>query len=496
MTFKYSTIQFKKPLYIIQNYQILYLNLPLESYIMEDIIGNYNKQSIAYIKSHNFQQAFQVLMKCLKLLENLKDTLTGYRLLSMTYSNFSALYKESGKLNESNKFLTKVIEVEKKFQGNKQNTINAYLSLCANHSIAGNHEIALRNGLTSMMLLQKELPIPDNNVSVLVITYHNVGVEYEYLGRVQEAVDCYYKGWSLAKSRLGLTHSLTLSIKNSFLASTNSNSSRLPEVNMRMSSQHAYKRSDLAESIHTGSTSSSGATDTRNIVTPRYNQRSRKRNPDGRQIDRVKLKIDLLTQRINERNAAVLIQAWWKGVLQRRKFVISKRKFELKKAAIKAKVAYSEFKSLKERYSLKTPNINQKNSKPQKKITPQFKFKSRSQDPPQIKALAPAPNQAEKIFQFKSTNNQIRDLKSRTRKKCPLSLQQLHKLHLPQIITLQSFIKMIITRAKYEKVRSAIIIIQKNFRMYLCYKLYKSISTSMKKIKNDFSLYRQRFFKT
>lgn len=459
---------------------------------MEDIIASYNKQSIVYIKSQKYQEAFQVLMKSLKLLESLKDTYTGYRLLSMTYSNFSALYKESGKLKESNKFLMKVIDVEKKFPGTKLNTINAYLGLCANYSIAGEHEIALRNGLTSMILLQKELPIPDINVPVLVIAYHNVGVEYEYLGRIQDAVDCYYKGWSLAKSRLGLTHSLTLSIKNSFLASSNSTSSRLPDVNFRMSSQHAYKRSDLTESIHTGSTSSSGATDTRNIVTPRYNQRTRKWNSDGRHTDRIKLKIDLLTQRKNEKHAATIIQAWWKGVLQRRKFQQSKRKFELKKAAIKAKVAYSEFKSLKEQFSQKSSKMTKK--VPQVKKKP-AKFKSRSQDAPpsKLSTLPAAP--VEKILQFKSTNNQIRDIKSRSNKKSPISLQQFHKLYLKQIIKIQSFIKMIVTRTRYEKVRSAIIIIQKNYRMYLCYKLYKSITVSMKKIKDDFSLYRQRFSK-
>jgi tetratricopeptide (TPR) repeat protein len=288
-------------------------------------------------------------MKCLKLLDSIKDTQVSYPLLSMTYSNFSALYKETGKLKESNKFLLKVIEIEKKFPANKYNSINAYLSLCSNFSLLNEHEIALRNGLTGLMLLQKEFPLPEILVSTTVIAYHNVGVEYEYLSRIQEAVDSYYKGWTLAKSRLGLTHSLTLSIKNSFLASSNSN--KLPGVTVRTNSQYAYKRADLAEqSIHTGSTSSSGATETRNILTPRLGGNKRR---IARGFDKFKPKIDLITQRNNEKNAAVTIQAWWRGIRQRRIFKKVKMKFQLKKAAVKAQAAYQEFKMLKEQFSKK-----------------------------------------------------------------------------------------------------------------------------------------------
>ena len=143
---------------------------------MEDIITSYNKQSTVLIKSQKYQQAFQILMKCIKLLESIKETQLSYRLLSTTYSNFSALYKETGKLPESNKFLLKVIEIEKKLPTNKINSINADLSLCSNFSGLNDHEVALRYGLTGLMLLQKEFPMPEVLVPVTVIAYHNVGV--------------------------------------------------------------------------------------------------------------------------------------------------------------------------------------------------------------------------------------------------------------------------------------------------------------------------------
>ena len=497
---------------------------------MEDIITSYNKQSTILIKSQKYQQAFQILMKCIKLLESIKETQLSYRLLSTTYSNFSALYKETGKLPESNKFLLKVIEIEKKLPTNKINSINAYLSLCSNFSSLNDHEVALRYGLTGLMLLQKEFPLPEVLVPITVIAYHNVGVEYEYLSKVQDAVDSYYKGWTLAKTRLGLTHSLTLSIKNSFLASSQSN--RLPDVSMRTNSQYAYKRPDLADqSIHTGSTSSSGTNamtgmsanaykllpnENRKILTPRAEGRNKWKN-----LNRLKPKIDLFTQRANEKNAAVVIQAWWKGVLQRRRFSEVKMKLKLKQAAVKAQAAYNEFKYLKEQFSKKklvkidktgrgvkaearvrdgagirsgkSKSIDFQRPLKNTKADSAFRQVNKSGEDLPTSLLVKTNQPQDKIMEVKSTNNQIPSLKSRTKKKHPISLQQFHKLHLDKILKIQSFCKMVGTRAKYEKIRSAVIIIQKNYRMYICYKLFKTISSSITKLKGDFMVYRQRF---
>jgi hypothetical protein len=254
----------------------------------------------------------------------------------------------------------------------------------------------------------------------------------------------------------------------------------------------------------------------RKILTPRAEGRNKWKN-----LNRLKPKIDLFTQRANEKNAAVVIQAWWKGVLQRRRFSEVKMKLKLKQAAVKAQAAYNEFKYLKEQFSKKklvkidktgrgvkaearvrdgagirsgkSKSIDFQRPLKSTKADSAFRQVNKSGEDLQTSLLVKTNQPQDKIMEVKSTNNQIPSLKSRTKKKHPISLQQFHKLHLDKILKIQSFCKMVGTRAKYEKIRSAVIIIQKNYRMYICYKLFKTISSSITKLKGDFMVYRQRF---
>ena len=161
---------------------------------MDEIILSNNKQATGYIKSKNYRAAYSLLMNSVKMLKSTKETQNTLKLLSLLYSNLSVLYRETGKTKDSIICLSKIIETEKKIPGVKFNTINAYLTLCSIHSGNNEHDLALRYGLTGLILLQKEFPLPDKYVESMIIAYHNIGVEYEYLNKIKDAVDCYKKG--------------------------------------------------------------------------------------------------------------------------------------------------------------------------------------------------------------------------------------------------------------------------------------------------------------
>lgn len=499
---------------------------------MEDLILNYNRQATTLIKSLHYQPAFKLLSKALSILQTLPETTFKQKMLSLTYSNFSALYKELGRTKDAANCLMKVIDIEKTLSSNKFNTINAYLNLCAIYSGAKDHESAVKHGLTALILLQKETPLPDNYISTLVIAYHNVGVEYEYMKKINDSVDCYKKGWDLARGRLGLNHPLTISIKNSFVATSGAQLSKFPDLTYRSGMQNALKRSDgLENTMHTGSTSSSGVHETFHVMTPRSVGWSKRASfPSSRRISAKKNRIDLAIQRTNERHAAVRIQAWWKGLIQRRKFIDMKLRYNVKKAAIKAKLAYNEFKFLKEELSRNQVTTAKKSTRTstyskksalnplnytkdpssrhqairksldiniERSLDEPLKKKDYSLDktwnkPLPLDALTSRTLHNDKHVNIKSTNNQIHNLKNRVKNRLPISLQQVNKKFLNELIKIQAFGRMVGVRTWYLKIQKAALVIQKHYRKYGCRKLYREIVQAIVKIQREYKKYRLR----
>ena len=161
---------------------------------MEENITSLNKQAVALLKKKNYSGSFSLLFKSLSILSSAPESITVFKLFSLTFSNLSAAYKETGKNAEAISCLLKLVDIEKRIPENKYNTVNAYLNLCALYSANNDHELALRYGMTGLIILQKEFPLPERYVPNLIIAYHNVGVEYEFLNRIDDAIDCYKKG--------------------------------------------------------------------------------------------------------------------------------------------------------------------------------------------------------------------------------------------------------------------------------------------------------------
>jgi hypothetical protein len=64
-------------------------------------------------------------------------------------------------------------------------------------------------------LLEFDVDDSANTATTIIIAYHNLGVECEYLGQKSEAMNAYKIGWKIARERLGPTHTLTQSLKDS-----------------------------------------------------------------------------------------------------------------------------------------------------------------------------------------------------------------------------------------------------------------------------------------
>ena len=94
----------------------------------------------------------------------------------------------------------------------------------------GRHQAALEHAQSALILLQEELLSPPgvaatsaappkaDRIAVLAIAYHNIGVENEFLKRLEQSLLSYRKGVEVAERYLGPKHAITVTLKNSLIA--------------------------------------------------------------------------------------------------------------------------------------------------------------------------------------------------------------------------------------------------------------------------------------
>ncbi|KAE9017951.1 hypothetical protein PR002_g13245 [Phytophthora rubi] len=154
-----------------------------------------------------------------------------------TLNNLACYYRRLGKLHSAMTSLKRALELEKILE-NVRNAADTQLNMCAVLSQLGKHQEALEHAQEALITLQEgfiqskhttstssgEHSEDDTSnsrldrISVMCIAYHNVGVEQEFLKDYAESVSSYKKGIGLAEQYLGENHSITTTIRNSYLA--------------------------------------------------------------------------------------------------------------------------------------------------------------------------------------------------------------------------------------------------------------------------------------
>lgn len=120
------------------------------------------------------------------------------------------------------------LKIEAKL-ANVQNAADTHINACAVLSQLGRHQQALEHAQSALILLQEELLSPPgasstttppkaDRIAVLAIAYHNIGVENEFLKRLEQSLLSYRKGVEVAERYLGPKHAITITLKNSLIA--------------------------------------------------------------------------------------------------------------------------------------------------------------------------------------------------------------------------------------------------------------------------------------
>ena len=147
---------------------------------------------------------------------------------AVTYNNLACYYRRQGKLHNALVYLQKAVKIEQNLE-DVANRADTHLNLCAVLSQIGRHAGALEHAQSALILLQEEL-FPSalsaeskvntsaDRIAVLAIAYHNIGVEQEFLKRIEGSLESYRKGVEISKKYLGNSHGVTVTLNNSYIA--------------------------------------------------------------------------------------------------------------------------------------------------------------------------------------------------------------------------------------------------------------------------------------
>jgi tetratricopeptide (TPR) repeat protein len=169
-----------------------------------------NKNAMNFIKGNDFKASLTLLKESLNLLSLAKENEAKFKLLATTQNNLACIYKQRKKAATALKYLKLATENEQKAEIEPVTRAGTFLNICAIFSTMGKHKLALEESQKALNLL-KTVEESENFFSTLVIAYHNVAVEYEFLKDFKVSLEFYKLACETAEKQLGTDHPLTVS---------------------------------------------------------------------------------------------------------------------------------------------------------------------------------------------------------------------------------------------------------------------------------------------
>ena len=342
-------------------------------FLYEDQASRMNKQAIDEIKQGRTDKALGILRNALVVVKRINEDPPKSRVLSQIFHTFGNLFKRCENFEESLKFFEKCAVLESSLREEEKGYIAmAYLNTATVYSLLSNHTLAIKHGTYAITLMKKLVKIHPKMVNSLVIAYHNLAGEYKYTGDQQKAEQIFKVALNLSKDRLGPEHNLTQTVSKALQALTGARATRykdyftdfmakditkLPEVRAKRSSsdsrdyyhkyqakprksdQSTFKPEQFNRSLYQVpyikakkyGLSDEGSTRTdKSLSTSNWNK-----------------KIDLQRHREIERNAAIVIQSFWRGFKTRKAVNELKLNKKLKQAEVKARKAMEDYENIK-----------------------------------------------------------------------------------------------------------------------------------------------------
>lgn len=148
---------------------------------------------------------------------------------AVTLNNLGVYFRRCNKLHTALNYMRQAVSIEERLD-NVHQPGDSHINLCVTLSQCGRHKQALKAGLRALQLLQQELFAKvhpgqtdshkhrADRIATMAVAHHNVGVEYEFLFKMTQALASYAKGVELASTYLGEQHGVTLMLRNAQLS--------------------------------------------------------------------------------------------------------------------------------------------------------------------------------------------------------------------------------------------------------------------------------------
>jgi tetratricopeptide (TPR) repeat protein len=165
--------------------------------------------------------SFELLKKAESLTEDglfLGDEQERLRLRAIIFNNLGCFYKRRNKLHASLQYLEKALNLELQCSI-VENPAGTHFNMCATLSQLGRHSQALQHAMCAVEILAnaretvQSSGLSSDDNSMLAIAYHNLGVEYEYMGQIELARRAFFAAVEYAEKGWGPTHEKTIVIR-------------------------------------------------------------------------------------------------------------------------------------------------------------------------------------------------------------------------------------------------------------------------------------------
>ena len=317
---------------------------------LEKIIMRSNQLAMQNLEQNKSNHVLFYLNQCLLSCKQMQNSEFQNRLMALTYNNLACYFQSIKNSAKALEFLFKAVNL---LSASKDiiNLSASHLNICSILATLGEHERALRHALKSIYLLRAR----EKFSVTLVKAYLASGNQYKIMNQDKDALECFEKGLSLSKSHLVAGHSLTVLLQSAL------NSYKITEFSKQKTSGMLKKYTPI---LHTRQKSNFESKLLKKIQVDKSLNKSvdrykvvQKKNFNSDRVDSADQKngkkFDILQQRMQEKLAAIFIQAWWRGIRARKVLETWRIEKEIQEAEEKARKAAEYAQNLKAKAALK-----------------------------------------------------------------------------------------------------------------------------------------------
>ena len=319
---------------------------------LENKIISLNETGLQLLEKNAAHSIFYLNQALLKT-RCLKDSINKQKLLAMTYNNLGCYYNTLNLPDRALEYFQKSARLGRLRGSDAKSIVYSHLNIAGILSKKKDHEKAIRHALKSIHYLKSDAELGASNITTLITAYQVLTMEYLSLDQKTDAKICCETALELSCTHIGKTHPKSQEIgifyesnfknKNSF--QRNRAGSVVTQRNL--TPHHACQRqlkNRLVSYISKPECRNLSLQNEANIS--QALQLDRKTRAKKRFIFK---NIDMSYVRSMENTAAIQIQAWWRGIVCRKKTKDKMIMHKIKRAEAKAQSALNEIQILKEK---------------------------------------------------------------------------------------------------------------------------------------------------